>query len=188
MYKRQLIIGLILLSSAFSFADVSTITHKSCDVVLSIGSYGRYIMQTTYRLDMDGYKEVLTNALSSKGYNVIDVLNYGELSAFGKQGVQKSINNESLAIELRVAAPSYENDGIEKHRCAGGIKLIDPNSKNIYSVSDSQGHDFSKFEIFPPSYEKELETSISRWTPLHRQCQSVFNGLVNDIPTCNLKD
>ena len=180
---KKLLIGLMLLSSVTSFAAEAEITHKSCDVILSIGSYGRYVMQKTYRLDMDGYARILKDALRVKGYNVIDILNYGDHSAFGQHGIQESIKNESLALEFRVSAPSYD-DGVERHRCAGGIKLINPTHKNNYTVRDSQGNDFSKFETFPASYEKELETSISRWTSLRSQCQSVFDHLLNGIPAC----
>src|SRR5690606_14989423 len=119
-YMKKLLVGLMILSSVTSFAAETEITHKSCGMVLSVGSYGRYVMQKTYRLDMDGYANTLKEALRAKGYNVTNVLNYGDYSAFGQQGIQESIKNESLALEFRVSAPSY-NDGVEKHRCAGGI-------------------------------------------------------------------
>lgn len=184
---KNLIVLLVSIFSISANATEVTVRHRTCQAILSVGADGRYIMNSTYKIDFDGYAKLVTKALELKGYKVVKTLNYGDVSFFGKEGMQRSKDNNLLAIEFRVTAPSYDDEGTEKHRCAGGFKLTDPKNELKHSISDSNGAHVGEFTTYQPLYERELESEISRWIPLRSQCQGVFNALVSTLPACNIE-
>lgn len=184
---KSLIVFLISILSISANAANVPVKHKTCQAVLSLGGDGRYIMHSTYRLDMKGYASVVKKALESKGYRVIETLNYDDISAFGKEGIKRSQDKNALAFEFRVAAPSYNYEGTEKHQCGGSLKLTNPKSEATYSVSDANGDPVGSFTTYQPLFDRELETEISSWIPVRYQCQSVFDALRNALPSCTVE-
>lgn len=164
----------------------ASVNHSNCQVVISLGADGRYIMNSRYELDMEGYAKVVVRALETKGYHVIATLNYDDVSAFGNEGLQKAKSRDALALEFRFAAPSYKDNGHEEHRCAGGVKMTDPKSQIVNSVTDANGALVGTFTTYPTMYQMELETRTSIWVPVRSQCQSIFNTLMRDLPTCRV--
>lgn len=183
---------LLLISAYFSskalalgneIGSIGSIEHENCSLILSTGKY--LTLNPSYDMSWDELDIKLEERLKEKGYNINKIHKYTTDSVFGNSEIREAAASGILAAEFRMSCDATE--GTSEHKCQASLKMINPADKKNYEVRDSKNKPFSKFKTYPAFYNKELQTGLSKWTPISWQSGEVFDGVLDKLPKCSKK-